>query len=433
MIRRFFALEELGTTVWKELVAGATTFVTMVYIVVVNPKILEAAGIPFGPSMVATILSAFFGTLAMGTYAKRPFAIAPYMGENAFVAFTVVKVMGYSWQTALGAVFLGGVLFAVLTLVGIRGRLSRALPEGLKIGFTVGIGLFITFIGLHTTGIVKLGIQGAPVRMGNLRDPAVLLAVFGFFLTSFLMIRKVRAAILIGIFTVSLLAFLTGTATMPEQVVGLPPSLSLTFLQLDIRGALTGGLLTVVFAIFLMGFVDTMGTLIGLAYKADLLDECGNLPDIEKPMMCDAFSTVLAAILGTTTTGAYIESATGIEAGGKSGLTAVFVAFLFLLTLFFEPFFTAVPACAYGPALIVVGMLMLSPVARVKFDDTTEVIPVFVTIVMMSFTYNLGIGITAGLVVYPLVNVFAGRIRTISPELWVLSAISLAFFIFCPY
>ena len=230
MIRRFFALEALGTTIRQELVAGATTFVTMVYIVVVNPKILEAAGIPFGPSMVATILSAFFGTLAMGIYAKRPFAIAPYMGENAFVAFTVVQLMGYSWQTALGAVFIGGVLFVILTLVGIRGRLSRAIPEGLKIGFAVGIGFFITFIGLHTTGIVKLGVQGAPVHVGNLRDPAVLLAVFGFLLITFLMIRKVRASILIGIVTVSLLAFLTGTAAMPEQVVGLPPGLSHTFL-----------------------------------------------------------------------------------------------------------------------------------------------------------------------------------------------------------
>jgi adenine/guanine/hypoxanthine permease len=371
MIRRFFALEELGTTIRQEFVAGATTFVTMVYIVVVNPKILEAAGIPFGPSMVATILSVFFGTLAMGIYAKRPFAIAPYMGENAFVAFTVVKVMGYSWQTALGAVFLGGALFAILTLVGIRGRLSRALPEGLKIGFAVGIGLFITFIGLHATGIVRLGVQRAPVHVGNLRDPAVLLAVFGFLLITLLVIRKVGAAILIGIVTVSLLAFLTGIAAMPELVVALPPSLSPTFLQLDVRGAFTGGLLTVVFSIFLMGFVDTMGTLIGLAYKADLLDESGNLPDIERPMMCDALSTVLAGILGTTTTGAFIESATGIAAGGKSGLTAVFIAAFFLLTLFFEPFFSSVPACAYGPALIVVGMLMLSPIARVNFEDHT--------------------------------------------------------------
>lgn len=433
MLRKFFALEELGTTVRQEFVAGATTFVTMVYIVVVNPKILEAAGIPFGPCMVATILSAFFGTLAMGIYAKRPFAIAPYMGENAFVAFTVVKVMGYSWQTALGAVFFGGALFAILTLVGIRGRLSRSLPEGLKIGFAVGIGLFITFIGLHTTGIVRLGVQGAPVHVGNLRDPAVLLAVFGFLLITLLMIRKVGAAILIGIVTVSLLAFLTGIAAMPELVVALPPSLSPTFLQLDVRGAFTGGLLTVVFSIFLMGFLDTMGTLIGLAYKANLLDESGNLPDIEKPMMCDALSTVLAGILGTTTTGVYIESATGIEAGGKSGLTAIFVAVFFLLTLFFEPFFSAVPACVYGPALIVVGMLMLSPIARVKFEDPTEVIPVFVTIVMMCFTYNLGIGITAGLVVHPLVKVFAGRVREIPWELWGMSIISLVFFVFCAY
>lgn len=433
MIRKFFQIDELGTTIGQEFVAGATTFVTMVYIVIVNPKILEAAGIPFGPSMVATILTAFFGTLALGVYAKRPFAIAPYMGENAFVAYTVVKVLGYSWQTALGAIFIGGVIFTVITVAGIRGWLSRAIPEGLKIGFAVGIGLFISFIGLNTTGIVKLGVPGAPLHVGNFHDPSVQLAIFGFLFIGFLMIRKVKGAILLGIITVSLLAFFTNVSPMPEKLVGMPPSLDATFLQLDIRGALTWGFFAVVLTILVMDFVDTMGTLIGLAYRAKLVDENGNLPEIEKPMLCDALSTVVASLLGTTSAGAYIESATGIEAGGRTGLASVFTAFLFLLTLFLAPFFTAVPGCAYGPALIIVGMLMISPIVRVKFDDLTEIIPIFSIIALMSFTYNLGIGITASFVLYPLMKVLAGRFREVHPGLWFLAALSLLFFIFYPY
>jgi len=433
MIRAFFKLDELGTTVGREFLAGVTTFVTMVYIVIVNPKILEAAGIPFGPSMVATILTAFFGTLTMGVYAKRPFAIAPYMGENAFIAFTVVKVLGYSWQTALGAIFVGGVLFTVITVVGIRGWLSRAIPEGLKIGFAVGIGLFVTFIGLNTAGIVKVGVPGAPVHVGDLGSPGPLLAVFGFLFTGFLMIKRVRAAILLGILVVTVLAFVTKTAPLPDALVGMPPSLAPTFLQLDIIGSLTWGFFAVILTVLVMDFVDTMGTLIGLAYKAEMLDETGNIPDIEKPMLCDALATVAASLLGTTTAGAYIESATGIEVGGRSGLTAVFVAFFFLLTLFLAPLFIAVPSCAYGPSLVIVGMLMFSPIVNLKFDDLTEVIPAFTIIALMSFTYNLGIGITASFIIYPLMKIVAGRHREIHPGLWILAALSTLFFVFYPY
>ncbi|MFQ6007438.1 MAG: NCS2 family permease [Candidatus Zixiibacteriota bacterium] len=432
-MRNYFRLHELGTTVRQEIIAGMTTFVTMAYIIIVNPKILEAAGLPFGPSMVATILIAFFGSLAMGLYAQRPFAIAPYMGENAFIAFTVVGVLGYSWQTALGAVFIAGVLFTLITIFKVRSWLANAIPEGLKIGFAVGIGLFLTFIGLNESGIVTLGVAGAPVHVGNLRDPSVILAIVGFLLLSFLMIKRVKGAILIGILVVTFLAFLTGEAELPKQWISLPPSLSPIFAKLDIFGALHWGFLAVVLTLLVMGFVDTAGTLIGLSYKAGLLDEHGNLPEIEKPMLCDAVSTVVAAVFGTTIAGAYIESATGIEAGGRSGLTSVVTAFLFLLALFLAPFFSVIPACAYGPALIIVGMLMFAPIARVKFDDLTEVIPIFCIIALMSFTYNLGIGMTAGFVVYPLLKVLSGRIKEVPPGLWVLGAISLLFFVFYPY
>lgn len=433
MIRAFFQLDRHDTTIRTEFLAGATTFATMVYIVIVNPKILEAAGIPFGPSMVATILTAFFGTLTMGVYAKRPFAIAPYMGENAFVAYTVVKVLGFSWQTALGAIFISGTLFTVITLLGVRAWLSRAVPDSLKIAFAVGIGLFIAFIGLNTTGIVKIGVPGAPVHVGDLRDPAVLLAVFGFLLMAALMIRRVKGAILIGILAVSVLAFIGGIAPAPGEILSLPPSLSPTFLELDIAGALTWGFFSVILTILVLDFVDTLGTLIGLSYRAGLLDQSGNLPQIERPMLCDALATMVAALLGTTSAGAYVESSTGIESGGRTGLTAVFTALLFLLTLFFEPLFTAIPQCAYGPALIVVGTLMLAPIANVKFDDLTEAVPLFVTVTLMSFTYNLGVGMTAGFLVYPLLKAISGRIREVHPGMWILAAISALFFVFYPY
>jgi AGZA family xanthine/uracil permease-like MFS transporter len=355
------------------------------------------------------------------------------MGENAFIAFTVVKVLGYSWQTALGAIFIGGVLFTILTVFKLRSWLANAIPEGLKIGFVVGIGLFLTFIGLNETGIVKLGVPGAPVHVGDFRDIGVLLAVFGFLFISFLMIRGVKGSILIGIIVVTVLSFVFKTTPLPEKLFSMPPSIMPIFLKLDIAGAFTWGFFAVILTVFVMDFVDTMGTLIGVSYRAGLLDEHGNLPEIEKPMLCDSLATVVGSLLGTTTTGTYIESAAGIEAGGRSGLTSVVTACLFLGALFFAPFFTAIPAIAYGPALIIVGMLMLSPIAKVRFDDLTEVVPVFSIIVLMSFTYNIGIGMTGGFVVYPLMKVLSGRFKEVPSGLWVLAILSVVFFIFYPY
>lgn len=433
MIEKLFRLKQNNTNVRTEIVAGITTFMTMAYIVVVNPAILEAAGIPKGPSMVATILSAFFGTLIMGVYAKRPFAIAPYMGENAFVAYTVVKVLGYSWQTALGAIFIGGVIFTIITIAKIRPWLARAIPLGLKYSFAAGIGLFLTFIGLNDTGIVKLGVPGAPVHVGNIGSPAVLLAIFGIVLIGILMVRKVKGAILIGILGTTFLAFIFGITMPPAQLVSLPPSLAPIFLKLDIVGALSWGFFAVILTVFIMDFVDTMGTLIGVSARAGFLDKDGNLPEIEKPMLADALATVFGALIGTTTTGTYIESAAGVEEGGKTGLTALVTAFLFLICLFFAPLFTSIPPQAYGPALIIVGMLMLSVVTEIDFKDYTELIPVFFVIILMSFTYNLGIGITAGFILYPIFKLVAGRRKEIHPGVWVLFVLSVLFYIFYPY
>ena len=433
MLNRYFQLDKLETSIRQEVIAGITTFVTMAYIIIVNPKILEAAGIPFGPSMVATILSAFFGTLLMGLYAKRPFAIAPYMGENAFVAFTVVKVLGYSWQTAIGAIFIGGVLFTLLTVFKLRSWLTGQIPDGLKVSFAVGIGFFLAFIGLNEAGIVVLGVPGAPVHVGDLGQPSALLSVFCFIFILFLMTRKVRAAILIGIVVTTLFAILFNISPLPSAWISAPPDLSPILFQLDIAGALQWGFFSVILTVFVMDFVDTMGTIIGVSYKANLLDESGRLPDIEKPMLCDALATIFGALLGTTTTGTFIESAAGIEAGGRSGLTAVVTAMLFLLALFFAPFFSVIPPCAYGPALIVVGLLMVSTITRAKLDDVTEAVPLFSVVALMSFTYNLGFGMTSGFVLYPLMKVFSGRSGEVSTGLWILGLLSLFFFVFYPY
>ncbi len=432
-LKKYFNFEQLHTNFRNEIIGGLTTFVTMAYIVIVNPKILEAAGIPFGPSMVATVLTSFFGTFIMGVYAKRPFAIAPYMGENAFIAYTVVKVLGYSWQTALGAIFISGVLFTILTLTKIRSWVANEIPESLKISFAVGIGLFLTFIGLNDTGIVSLGVPGAPVKVGNLSDTSILLAVFGFLIIAALMIKRVHGSIIIGILTVTVLGFILGEAPFPHEIVAMPPSIKPIFMKIDWMGALTWGFIAVILVIFITDLIDTLGTLLGLAYKAEMLDENGNLPDIEKPMLCDALSTVIASLLGTTTAGVYIESAAGIEAGGRSGFSAVVTALLFLLTLFLSPFFTSVPPFAYGAALIIVGFLMMSAVKNIDFGNQPVAIPAFVTIIMMCFTYNLGVGMTAGFAVYPITMTLGGKFKQISAGMWILFAFSLLFYVFYPY
>lgn len=429
----YFKFEQHGTNLRREVVAGVTTFVTMAYIVAVNPAILKSAGIPAGPSMVATIAVAIFGTLLMGLYANRPFAIAPYMGENAFIAFTVVQLLGYPWQAALAAVFFAGVLFVLLTVFRLRQYLVEAVPSGLRYSFAAGIGLFLTLIGLNETGIVHVGNVDAPLRAGSLSSAPVLVAIFGLLLIIGLMIRKFPGAILVGVVGTALAAIAVGVAPRPGAWVSAPPSLAPIFLKLDFSRLFTWGFFPVVLTIFIMAFVDTMGTLIGVSARAGFLDEQGRLPQIERPMLADALATTLAPLVGTTTAGAYIESATGVAAGGRTGFTAVVVAACFAATLFFSPFVAAIPPQAYGPALVVVGSLMLEPVTKIRFDDFTELVPAFAVIALMSFTYNVGVGITAGFVLYPFAKVVAGRWREVKPGLWVLAALSLMFFIFYPY
>lgn len=432
-LRSFFKIDERGSTISREVVAGLTTFTTMSYIVVVNPAILKAAGIPVEPSMVATVLASILGCLLMALYANRPFALAPYMGENAFIAFTVCGMLGYKWQTALAAVCLAGILFILLTAFKLRRWLVESVPLSLRYSFAVGIGLFLTFIGLNQTGIVVLGVAGAPVRAGALTSHAVLVAIFGFMLIGLLIIRKFPGAILVGMVVTAFVAYAVGVAPTPKTFVSMPPSVMPIVGQLDMRGALTWGAFPVVLTILIMAFVDTMGTLIGLSARAGFLDANGNLPQIERPMMVDAITTVAAPLLGTSTTGAFVESATGIEAGGRTGLTSLVVAGGFALSLFFSPFIAAIPAQAYGPALIMVGLFMLSPIVKIDFDDFTESIPAFAVVTLMCFTFNIAVGITAGFVLYPFCKLVAGRRKEINPGMLVLTAISLLFFIFYPY
>ena len=432
-LEKFFKLSRHETTARREVVAGLTTFFTMSYIVAVNPAILKAAGIPVGASLTATILTAIFGTLLMGFYANRPFAIAPYMGENAFIAFTVVQALGYRWQSALGAVFVAGVLFTLMTVLRLRQWMVDAIPPTLRYSYAVGIGLFLAFIGLNQTGIVTLGSPGAPVRAGHLTSPAILLAIFGFLLITVLTIRKFPAAILVSILVTAFLSFVLRVSPAPTEWVSRPPSLRPVFFQFDLHSVFSWGFFPVVLTILIMAFVDTMGTLIGVSARAGFLDKDGNLPQIERPMMADALATTFAAVVGTSTAGAYIESATGVEAGGRTGLTAVITALCMAGTLFFAPFISAIPPQAYGPALIFVGLLMLTPITHIPFDDLSELVPAFGVIALMAFTYNVGIGMTAGFVLYPFCKLVSGRGREIRPALWALTGLSVLFFVFYPY
>ncbi len=432
-LNRLFALDRHATSAGREVVAGLTTFTTMSYIVVVNPAILSAAGIPEGPSFVATALVAAFGCYLMAFYANRPFAIAPYMGENAFIAYTVCKVLGIPWQTALAAIFIAGVLFVLLTLLRLRRWVVEGVPTSLRYSFAVGMGLFLTFVGLNATGLVRLGVPGAPVQPGHLTSPPTLIAIFGFVLLAVLIIRRVPGAILLGILITAVVAFLAQVAAAPHGIVSFPPSLTPLLWKIDLRGALSWRAFPVVLTIFIMAFVDTMGTLIGLSARAGFLDQDGQLPQIERPMLVDAICTSVAPVIGTTTSGVFVESATGIEAGGRTGLTALVTGSCFLLTLFFAPVVAAIPAIAYGPALIIVGLFMLAPIVHIDFSDYTESIPAFAVVTLMAFTFNIAIGICAGFVLYPICKIVAGKARQLRPGLWVLSTLSLLFFVFYPY
>lgn len=450
MLERLFRLSELRTSARTEVLAGVTTFVTMAYIVVVNPAILSNAGMPVGPSTVATILVAVLGCLLMAFFANRPFAVAPYMGENAFVAFGLTA-LGISWQIRLGIVFLAGLLFFVLSVANVRTWLVEAIPLSLKHSFSVGIGLFLAFIGLYDTGIVTSGSAGmppaaltdhgflrpsdVPVKLGNFHDPKVLLAVFGFIVIVALMSRKVKGSILIGMVITGVLGGLLGFAQAPKGFFAVPFTGDLTlgpvFMQLDLRGALDPKLLPIVLTLLIMPFLDTTGTLVGLGAAADLLDEQGNLPHVQKPMMVDALSCIFAPVIGTSTSGVFVESAAGIKEGARSGLSTLVVGLLFAVSIFFIPLIEPLQALkfAYGPALVAVGVMMLPSVRKIDFEDYTESVPAFLAIVMTIFTYNIANGLSAGLAAYPIIKLLSGRVKDVKPGAWILGALCLSYYV----
>lgn len=333
----------------------------------------------------------------------------------------------------MAAIFIAGAIFVVLTVLRLRQWVVEAIPVSLRYSFAVGIGLFLTFIGLNQTGIVTLSVAGAPVRAGHLTSTAVLVSIGGFLVLAVLVIRKVRGAILLGIIATAVISFIFKVVPAPNGFVSLPPSLKPILWQLDFHGTMAWSAFPIVLTIFIMAFVDTMGTLIGVSARAGFLDQNGNLPQIERPMLVDALSTCLAPAVGTTTSGAYVESATGIEAGGRTGLTALVTAACFALTLFFAPFLTAIPPQAYGPALMIVGLFMLEPITRINFSDYSESVPAFAVVTLMCFSFNIAVGISAGFILYPLCKLVAGKIREVKPALFVLTALSLLFFIFYPY
>ena len=437
ILEKYFKFKKHNTTLRREILGGLTTFFTMAYIIVVNPAILEACGIPKSASFTATILSAFFGTLLMGLYAKRPFAIAPYMGENAFIAYTVCKILGYPWEVALGAIFLGGILFFFLTIFKLRAWLSKSIPQSLKYSFSVGLGLFLAFIGLNTSGLVSLGTASAPLKLANLKEVSSLLAIFCLLLVCILMVRRIKGALLLGILSTTFLGTLLGKINI-NSWVSLPPSLAPTFLKFTEffkypSLVFSWGMFSVILTVFIMDFVDTMGTLIGVSARAGFLDEGGNLPEIEKPMLVDALATIFSAVVGTTTSGTYIESASGIEEGARTGFASLVCAFLFLLALFFSPLLTIVPAYAYGPVLIIVGAFMISPITKINFSDYTELVPAFSVIIFSCFTYNLGVGITSGFVFYLFLKLASRRFKDLNWGVVLLGILSLLFFVFYPY
>lgn len=423
-----FDVEARDSSVRREVIGGITTFVSMAYIIVVNPAILSFAGIPQGPSTVATILTAAFGTLLMGLYANRPIAVAPYMGENAFIAFGLAA-FGVTWQQRLGAVFVSGVIFLIITLLGIRTWLADAISPSMKHSFAAGIGLFLTFIGLFEAGIVK-GAEAVPVQLGDIRSAPVLLATFGFVLIAALLYRRVPGAILIGMVVTAAAGAVAGVGKLPQRVTALPfmgaYDLSAIAFELDVVSILRVSFLPILLTLFLMALLDTLGTLVALDAAT------GAKGDLEKPMLVDAVSCIFSGVAGTSTSGAYIESSTGIREGARTGLAAVVTAALFALSLFFIPLFEPMQSLqfAYAPALLIVGMLMLGAVARIDFDDLTELVPAFTTVVVMVFTFNIANGLTAGLVLYPIVKVLAGRWRELNAGTMVLAALCAVYYVF---
>jgi AGZA family xanthine/uracil permease-like MFS transporter len=426
MLATYFKLDENRTDVRTEVLAGITTFLTMAYIIFVNPDILGAAGMDKGAVFVATCLAAGLATLMMGLYANYPIALAPGMGLNAYFAFGVVNGMGVSWQVALGAVFISGFLFLVLTVTRVREWIINAIPRSLKLSISAGIGLFLAIIALKSAGII-VAHPATLVGIGDLKAPTTILACVGFFIMVGLDAMRVRGAIMIAILGVTAIGIIFGFSPF-NGIASMPPSLAPTFLKLDIAGALSLGLVAVVFAFLFVDLFDNAGTLIGLAHRAGFLDKEGKLPRIRQALMTDSVAAMGGAVLGTSTTTSYIESAAGIKEGGRTGLTAVVVAICFFLALFLAPLATTVPGYATAPALFFVACLMARGLAELDWEDVTEYAPGVVTAVSMPLTFSIAHGIAFGFISYAAIKIAAGRYKEVSPVVAVLAVLFIVKF-----
>ncbi len=423
MLEKLFKLKANRTNVRTEIVAGIITFLTMSYILVVNPNILSQSGMDREALFTATAIASIVGTLAMAFIPNLPIAQAPGMGLNSFFAFSVVLGLGYSWQMALTAVFIEGIIFLILTACNVREAIVNTIPRGIKEAIPVGIGLFIALIGMQNAGLI-VGNPNTMVSLGSMSDPRVWIAMLGIVVTAVLFIRQVHGSFLIGIAVSTIFAVLLGQVSAPEGgIFSMPPSLSPVFLQFEWDHVFTLDMLVVVFTFLFVNLFDTIGTLLGVASKAGMLDEEGNFPQIKKALFADALGTTAGAILGTSTVTSFVESTSGVASGGRTGLTSLSTAGMFLLSLFFAPLFLMVPAAATAPALIIVGLFMVSSVVKINFNDMSEAFPAFLTIVMMPFSFSIAHGIVFGMLSFVILKAFSGRFRQVSLTMWIIFAL----------
>jgi adenine/guanine/hypoxanthine permease len=425
---RYFEFQQLGTNWRTEILAGVTTFVTMAYIIFVNPSILHEAGMPFKAVVAATCFCAAFGSIAMGVFARYPVALAPGMGLNAYFTYTVVKGMGIPWEAALGAVFLSGVAFLILTFVGVRQLIVEAIPPELYAAVAAGIGLFIAVIGLRNAGIIVAS-PATLVTLGNLRDKNTLLAIFGLMFIAALLARRVPGAMLIGILTTTLVAAVCGLIKWSPETYHVS-DIAATAGKLDIRAAWNIGFVEIVFVFLFVDLFDNIGTLVGVGKKAGLFDETNRIPRIRSILFADASATIAGSLAGTSTVVSYIESAAGVVAGGRSGVTAIVVGLLFILALFIAPVIGAVPAAATAPALIVVGSLMMSQIGEISWKDPAIAIPAFLTLVTIPLTFSIANGLAFGFTAYALLRIVMGRFRETHWLVYVLAALFIARFFY---
>ena len=427
-IDQFFAIEAHQTSLQKEVLAGVTTFITMAYIIFVNPQMMAQSGMDHGAIFVGTCLAAAFACLFMGLYANWPVGLAPGMGLNAFFTYTVVGEMGYSWEVALGAVFIAGILFFIMSITPLRRWMLDSIPLNLRIAMGAGVGLFIGFIGLKNGGIIVA--NGATfLSLGDFTNPGTLLAGLSFLLISILSIRKIPGAIIIGILTVTLISIFLNLVEF-EGVFALPPDVTPVFMELDIIGALDVAMISVIVSFLFVNLFDTAGTLFGVATRANLVQESGNIVDLDKALKVDSSSSVFGSFLGCAPVTSYVESSAGIEAGGRTGMTAVVVGVLFLLATFLSPLAAAVPAFATAGALIYVAILMLSGMESLNWDEQSELLPALIMIVMIPLTFSIANGIALGFLAYVSIKVFVGEISKISSGAWFLTLIFVTKFIF---